>query len=83
MPLLAVAVAVVAQELCEQWTNRITEEFYEEGDAEKELGLDIGALNDRETVVVPKAQVPPVPIPLPVHQSSSRCPLAMLIICPG
>jgi len=44
-------------EICEQWTERIMEEFYEEGDEEKMLGLDLGALNDRETVVVPKAQV--------------------------
>ena len=43
--------------LCRQWTERIMHEFFLEGDMEKKMGLDIGVLNDREKVVVPKAQV--------------------------
>lgn len=45
------------QSICESWTHRIMEEFYQEGDEERRLGLTIGALNDREKVFVPKAQV--------------------------
>lgn len=44
-------------ELCEKWTYRLMEEFYGEGDAERKLGLELGALNDREKLVVPKSQV--------------------------
>ena len=36
---------------------RLIEEFWEEGDKERELGLEIGMLNDRHKVVVPKSQV--------------------------
>lgn len=36
---------------------RLIEEFWEEGDKERSLGLEIGMLNDRHKVVVPKSQV--------------------------
>eukprot|EP00048_Salpingoeca_helianthica_P001916 m.52750 g.52750 ORF g.52750 m.52750 type:complete len:854 (-) comp11793_c0_seq1:188-2749(-) len=43
--------------ICQKWTQRVINEFYEEGDEERRLGLEIGPLNDREKLVVPKAQV--------------------------
>lgn len=43
--------------LCRQWTERIMHEFFLEGDAERAMGLELGVLNDREKVVLPKAQV--------------------------
>ena len=33
------------------------EEFWAEGDKEREMNLEIGALNDRNRVMVPKGQV--------------------------
>ena len=43
----------------EVWTTRIMEEFWQEGDEEKRLGVTVGLLNDRTVGVlnVPKAQV--------------------------
>ena len=35
----------------------LLDEFFAEGDDEKAMGLDVGAMNDREKVVIPKAQV--------------------------
>ena len=43
--------------ICQTWAYRLIEEFWEEGDKERELGLEIGMLNDRHKVVVPKSQV--------------------------
>ena len=40
-----------------KWTNSITEEFFQQGDKEKELGLDISPMCDRETATVEKSQV--------------------------
>ena len=48
---------VLVQALCEKWTLRLMEEFFAEGDREGQLGLEVGALNDREKVIIPKAQV--------------------------
>eukprot|EP00039_Didymoeca_costata_P012973 m.190192 g.190192 ORF g.190192 m.190192 type:complete len:648 (+) comp15638_c0_seq9:126-2069(+) len=42
---------------CKQWTYRLMEEFWAEGDKELELGLEIGALNNRNVIEVPKAQI--------------------------
>ena len=33
------------------------DEFFQEGDDERRLGLDVGAMNDRATAVLPKTQV--------------------------
>eukprot|EP00040_Diaphanoeca_grandis_P012522 m.63503 g.63503 ORF g.63503 m.63503 type:complete len:872 (-) comp23292_c0_seq1:210-2825(-) len=43
--------------VCRTWAERLLEEFFEEGDAERELGLPLGALNDRNGVVAAKSQV--------------------------
>ena len=40
-----------------KWTNSITEEFFQQGDKEKELGLDVSPMCDRETATVEKSQV--------------------------
>ena len=39
------------------WTRAIYEEFYKQGDAEKEMGLDVSPLCDRETVAIAESQV--------------------------
>ncbi|OON15512.1 3'5'-cyclic nucleotide phosphodiesterase [Opisthorchis viverrini] len=43
--------------LHEQWTNMLCEEFFRQGDREKELNLPISPLCDRNTVVVPQSQL--------------------------
>ena len=45
------------QHLMEKWVELLLDEFFAEGDDEKAMGLDVGAMNDREKVVIPKAQV--------------------------
>lgn len=40
-----------------QWTDRIMQEFFEQGDIERELGLDISPMCDRHTATVEKSQV--------------------------
>eukprot|EP00053_Salpingoeca_punica_P016299 m.153224 g.153224 ORF g.153224 m.153224 type:complete len:721 (+) comp16935_c5_seq1:88-2250(+) len=42
--------------LCRTWTERIIAEFFAQGDRESELGLDIGPLNDRHKISMPKSQ---------------------------
>lgn len=44
-------------ELCQQWTHLVMEEFWMQGDREREAGLPIGYLTDRYTVNVAKSQV--------------------------
>lgn len=39
------------------WTRAVYEEFFRQGDAEKEMGLDVTALCDRETVAIAESQV--------------------------
>jgi hypothetical protein len=42
--------------LCQTWTERIIDEFFTQGDRETELGLEVGPLNDRHKVSLPKSQ---------------------------
>ena len=44
-------------ELYRQWTDRIIQEFFEQGDLERDLGLDISPMCDRHTATVEKSQV--------------------------
>eukprot|EP00357_Protocruzia_adherens_P011098 CAMPEP_0114997678 /NCGR_PEP_ID=MMETSP0216-20121206/15043_1 /TAXON_ID=223996 /ORGANISM="Protocruzia adherens, Strain Boccale" /LENGTH=805 /DNA_ID=CAMNT_0002362107 /DNA_START=123 /DNA_END=2540 /DNA_ORIENTATION=+ len=44
-------------DLHKNWSAKVTQEFFEQGDAEKELGLPISALCDRNTTFVPESQV--------------------------
>lgn len=44
-------------ELCQQWTHLVMEEFWMQGDREREAGLTLGYLTDRYTVNVAKSQV--------------------------
>lgn len=43
--------------LYKHWTYLVIEEFFCQGDKEKELGIEVSAMCDRESVVVDKAQV--------------------------
>eukprot|EP00931_Biecheleriopsis_adriatica_P113365 TRINITY_DN8837_c0_g1_i1.p1 TRINITY_DN8837_c0_g1~~TRINITY_DN8837_c0_g1_i1.p1 ORF type:complete len:1016 (+),score=160.59 TRINITY_DN8837_c0_g1_i1:34-3081(+) len=36
--------------ICSAWAHRILDEFFEQGDEEKKLGVPVGMLNDREKV---------------------------------
>jgi hypothetical protein len=40
----------------EEWSRRVAEEFFRQGDMEREQGRAPSALNDRETVILPKGQ---------------------------
>jgi hypothetical protein len=43
--------------LAGMWTRAVYEEFFRQGDAEKEMGLDISPLSDRDTVAIAESQV--------------------------
>jgi len=43
--------------LYRQWTDRIMQEFFEQGDIEREQGLDISPMCDRHTATIEKSQV--------------------------
>jgi cAMP-specific phosphodiesterase 4/calcium/calmodulin-dependent 3',5'-cyclic nucleotide phosphodiesterase len=43
--------------LCEKYSYLIMDEFFAQGDTEKELGIPVQMLNDREKVVVPNSQI--------------------------
>merc|ERR1719453_2940851 len=40
----------------EEWSRRVAEEFFRQGDLERAAGRAPSALNDRETVILPKGQ---------------------------
>ncbi|KAM7538810.1 hypothetical protein Aperf_G00000049059 [Anoplocephala perfoliata] len=44
-------------EIYKRWTYGVMEEFFKQGDKEKELGIEISAMCDRDSVVVDKAQI--------------------------
>ncbi len=44
-------------DLYRNWTNRVMEEFFVQGDLERERGLDISPMCDRHTATVEKSQV--------------------------
>lgn len=43
--------------LYRQWTERIMEEFFRQGDKERERGMEISAMCDKHTASVEKSQV--------------------------
>ena len=43
-------------DLCQNWSLRIMEEFFRQGDAERDLHLPISFLCDRHSVCVPDSQ---------------------------
>ena len=43
--------------LHQEWTARCMEEFFSQGDREKEMGLDVSPLCDRNTTTVPQSQI--------------------------
>merc|ERR1712039_262372 len=43
-------------EICRAWAWRVLDEFFIQGDEEKELGLPVGMLNDRDKVNKPSSQ---------------------------
>ena len=44
-------------EIHEKWTSRLIEEFFMQGDKEKELNLPCSPLCDRNTTAIPESQV--------------------------
>ena len=44
-------------ELYRQWCERIMEEFFQQGDRERESGLDISPMCDRYNATIEKSQV--------------------------
>lgn len=45
-------------ELYRQWTDRIMAEFFQQGDRERERGMEISPMCDKHTASVEKSQVP-------------------------
>merc|ERR1712187_1032055 len=43
-------------QICQAWALRVLAEFFDQGDEEKKLGLQVGMLNDRNTVNKPGSQ---------------------------
>ena len=43
--------------LAGMWTRAVYDEFFRQGDAEKEMGVDVSPLCDRETVAIAESQV--------------------------
>lgn len=43
-------------EICRSWAWRVLEEFFDQGDEEKRLGVPVGMLNDRDVVNIPGSQ---------------------------
>eukprot|EP00397_Hematodinium_sp_SG-2012_P003337 GEMP01003345.1.p1 GENE.GEMP01003345.1~~GEMP01003345.1.p1 ORF type:complete len:1288 (+),score=226.69 GEMP01003345.1:118-3981(+) len=44
-------------DICQEWSYRIMEEFFVQGDHEKYLGHPVGLLNDRDVVDIPTGQI--------------------------
>ena len=44
-------------DLYRRWTDRIMEEFFKQGDLERERGMDISPMCDKHTATVEKSQV--------------------------
>jgi len=44
-------------ELCKPWAERIVEEFFSQGDLERQKGLKLGVMNDRYTVNLAGSQI--------------------------
>lgn len=64
-----------------RWTMLLIEEFFRQGDLERELGLDISPLCDRNSTVIPKSQI--VFIEVIVEPSLAVCAdLLELILTP-
>jgi cAMP-specific phosphodiesterase 4 len=49
-------------ELYRRWVERIMEEFFQQGDREREAGLDISPMCDRYNATIEKSQVQGVSI---------------------
>jgi hypothetical protein len=49
--------SALRQALYLQWVDRITEEFFKQGDREKALGLPLSPFMDRATPKIPKSQI--------------------------
>lgn len=61
-------------ELYRQWTDRIMEEFFHQGDRERERGMEISPMCDKHTASVEKSQVcisnETITNNEPIHQSA-------------
>ena len=50
-------------EIYSHWTEQVMEEFFRQGDKEKQLGLDVSPMCDRETAKIASAQVDITDVP--------------------
>jgi hypothetical protein len=64
--------------LAGMWTRAVYEEFFKQGDAEKEMSLDVSPLCDRGTVAIAESQVLPCDCALSVCRSR-RCSLVLFV----
>jgi len=48
---------MMSWEYCNKWTERVTKEFFDQGDRERAAGLPISPGFDREAVCIPQSQV--------------------------
>jgi len=48
-------------DLYRRWTDRIMQEFFRQGDLEREQDLDVSPMCDRRTATIEKSQVRPLP----------------------
>ena len=62
-------------DIYKKWVDVLLEEFYQQGDKEKELGLDISPMCDRLNTTVAKSQVCFPPPPILCHSVSFRPPV--------
>ena len=44
-------------QLHQQWTSRLMEEFFQQGDKEREMGVECSPLCDRNNTLIPESQL--------------------------
>lgn len=69
--------------LYRQWTERIMEEFFRQGDKERERGMEISAMCDKHTASVEKSQVTLFYLLSLCHCICTKWENAPLLKCPS
>lgn len=60
-------------EVSRKWSQKVCEEFYRQGDYERQLNLPVTSLCDRHTTSVPKIQAGPLPFVMFYQPLRSLC----------